>query len=161
MIRFLKKYKQLKSIVTSFLSVFVVGAVLLVPAVGAAPTGYFADGTPGQQCDLYSGEADANGTGVFISDGETCCPSDAQSAWSCLFAKYASPVVELLSGLVGLVVVVAVIVGGVEYSTSAGDPQRAASGKSHITNALLALIAYAFLYAFLQFIIPGGLLNGG
>jgi hypothetical protein len=99
-------------------------------------------------------------TGVVQSDGHTCCPSGTTSGNSCLFAKYINPLVNLLSAAVGMVAVIAIIVGGIEYSTSAGDPQRTAAGRQHITNALIGLLAYLLLYGFLQFIIPGGLLNG-
>jgi hypothetical protein len=44
-------------------------------------------------------------------------------------------------------------------SSSAGDPQKSAQGKEHIRNALFGLLAYILLYAFLQFIIPGGRFN--
>jgi hypothetical protein len=62
-----------------------------------------------------------------------------------------------LSALVGIVVVIAVIIGAIEFISSGGDPQRVASGKQHITNALIGLFAYILLFAFLQFLIPGGL----
>jgi len=97
------------------------------------------------------------------TDGQTCCPgtSNQQNTTACFFDKYVTPAIQLLSAAVGLVAVVAIITGAIEYITSAGDPQRTAAGKTHITNALLGILAYAFLYAFLQFLIPGGLFNGG
>jgi hypothetical protein len=100
---------------------------------------------------------------VLQADGQTCCHglSNQQNATACFFDKYVTPVIQLLSAAVGLVAVVAIITGAIEYITSAGDPQRTAAGKTHITNALLGILAYAFLYAFLQFLIPGGLFNGG
>ena len=96
------------------------------------------------------------------NDGNTCCPSNIpqNNAMACLFAKYINPAIQLLSALVGVVVVIAVIMGAIEYSSSAGDPQKANSGRQHITNALLALLAYILLYAFLEFLIPGGFLHG-
>ncbi len=111
-------------------------------------------------CTLPDGSA-----GVIQADGHTCCPSSDQSGNSssdtdCLFVKYINPVIELLSALVGVVVVIAVIVGGIEYSSSGGDPQRAASGRKHITNALIGLFAYILLVAFLEFLVPGGSLHG-
>ena len=116
--------------------------------------------------------AQVNGQGVQRS----CCPSDAVRkaqadgkgsdsrtdgfmAKYCLFAKYINPVVNLLSAMVAVVVVVGIIVGAIQFSSSAGDPQKAANGKNHIRNALIGLLAYILLYAFLQFIIPGGRLN--
>jgi hypothetical protein len=97
----------------------------------------------------------------LIDGGHSCCPkSAAKDATKCLFAKYVNPIVSLMSALVGIVVTVGIIFGAIQFSSSAGDPQKAANGKNHIRNALLGLLAYLLLYAFLQFIIPGGKLNG-
>ncbi|MGH7241496.1 MAG: hypothetical protein ACREGB_04330, partial [Candidatus Saccharimonadales bacterium] len=64
---------------------------------------------------------------------------------------------NLLSILVGVIAVASIIMGGINYSTSGGDPQKAAKAKARITNTILALVIYGFLYGFLQFVIPGGL----
>lgn len=76
-----------------------------------------------------------------------------------LVKKYLNPAIGLFSAVVGIVVVFSIISGGILYSASAGDPQKAAKAKSHIYKAVIALVAYSFLFAFLQWIIPGGLLN--
>jgi len=106
---------------------------------------------------------------------ELSCPNDAQlcstggengstsqqaDATGCLFTKYINPFIQAFSALVGIAIIAGIIWGGIEYITSAGDPQRAASGKKHIVNALIALVSYGLLYAFLQFMVPGGILNG-
>lgn len=69
-------------------------------------------------------------------------------------------VVNLLSAVVGIIVVGVIIFGGIQFSTSGGDPQRVAEAKKHISNAVIALVAFLLLWAFLNFIIPGGVLNG-
>jgi hypothetical protein len=76
-----------------------------------------------------------------------------------LFTKYINPLITLLSAVVGVVVVIGVIYGAIQVSSSAGDPQKSAQGKEHIRNALFGLLAYILLYAFLQCIIPGGRFN--
>ena len=121
----------------------------------APPNCSGSNSTPGCPCDLPDGTK-----GVIESDNHTCCPSKTKDNTSCLYAKYINPAIALVSAAVGIAVAIAIIVGGVEYITSAGDPQRAASGKKRIVNALIGLIAYALLFTFLQFIIPGGVLNG-
>lgn len=90
-----------------------------------------------------------------LADPATKCTKD-----SCdLFKKYLNPTIDLLAALVGVAVVFSIIAGGIQYAASAGDPQKAAKAKMHIYNAVLALIAFAFLFGFLQWIVPGGLLN--
>ena len=74
--------------------------------------------------------------------------------------KYVNPLITMLSVLVGVVIVIAIIYGGIEYIMAEGDPQKAAAGRKRIINALFALAAFLLLYGFLQFIVPGGVLNG-
>lgn len=97
----------------------------------------------------YEGEADKY----------TCCPVSAgsnPSGTACFMAKYVNPVINLLAVLVGVVVLGSVIFGGIQYSASAGDPNKAAAARSRIINSLLGLAAFIFLYVFLQWLIPGG-----
>ena len=89
----------------------------------------------------------------------SCCPKGYNNnATQCLFAKYINPVINLLSILVGLLIVVGLVVGGIQIETSAGDPQKAAAGRSLIGKVLVGLLVYLLLYAFLQFIVPGGII---
>lgn len=78
-----------------------------------------------------------------------------------IIQKYINPFINLLAAAVGVIVALSIIIGAIQFSSSAGDPQKAAAGKQRITNALLALVAFIFLYAFLQFLVPGGFLNNG
>lgn len=89
-------------------------------------------------------------------DAPTCSDKTAAGV-GCIKKKYVAPTVKALTALVALAVVIGVIVGGIQYSTSAGDPQKAAAAKAKITKALVALVVYIFLFAILQFIIPGGI----
>lgn len=73
-----------------------------------------------------------------------------------LLTKYLNPLITLLSVVVGIAVVIGLIVGGIQYSSSGGDPQKVAKAKLHIRNSLLALLAFFFLYAFIKFLVPGG-----
>lgn len=90
---------------------------------------------------------------VSCSDPATKCTVE-----SCdIINNLVNPAIFLFSGLVGLVVALSIIIGAIQYSSSAGDPQKAAKGRDRIKNAIIALVAYIFLFAFLSFIIPGGL----
>lgn len=113
----------------------------------------------------------ANGDVQCIQDSQQA--KDAQNALknpqdctasgsSCnLVDKYVNPVITLLTILVGIAVTIGIVFGGIQYASSGGDPQKAASGKTHITKAIVALLAFFLLYGFLKFLIPGtGLLVG-
>lgn len=66
-------------------------------------------------------------------------------------------IVNVLSAGVGLVIIGMIILGGIQYSIAGDNPQATAAAKQRITNALIALFAYLFIFAFLQWLIPGGL----
>ena len=122
--------------------------------------------SPTSTCSLNNG----NCASCYNLNGQQCLTGSSEyhkSPASCtesgkgcsLYSSYINPAINLLSGLVVLVAIVSIIIAGIMYSSSGGDPQKTAKAKSRIINTLLALLAYIFLYSFLQFIIPGGLLN--
>ena len=108
-------------------------------------------------CYNLNGQQCLTGSQQYQSFSQSSC---TESGKGCsLYSSYINPAINLLSGLVVLVAIVSIIIAGIMYSSSGGDPQKTAKAKGRIINTLLALLAYIFLYSFLQFIIPGGLLN--
>ncbi len=91
---------------------------------------------------------DAGKQGEHCSDNSNNCD---------LVKLYVNPFIKVLTLLVGLVVAASLIMGAVQYTASNGDAQKVAAAKSRISNTLLAFFAYAFLYAFLNFLVPGGI----
>ena len=84
---------------------------------------------------------------------KTCTGGDCSG----LIKNYVNPFIKLLSGIIGVVVTTSVIVGGIQYSSAGGDPGKVAAAKKRIYNSIVALLAYLFLMAFLQWLIPGGI----
>ena len=74
-----------------------------------------------------------------------------------LIGLYINPLIDILAAILGLAVAASLVLGGIQYTASSGDPQKISAAKSRISNSLLAFIAFAFMYAFLNFLIPGGL----
>lgn len=87
--------------------------------------------------------------------GDPDCVVD-QTAANCGITRNLQMFVNILTGLVGVAIVGSIIVGGIQYSMSAGDAQAVGAAKKRISNALLALLIYSFTFAFLQWIVPGG-----
>lgn len=75
---------------------------------------------------------------------------------NCGIVAYVQAAINILTALVGVVVVIMVAVGGVQYTTSRDNPQETAAAKRRIYNAILALLVYLFTFAFLQYLVPGG-----
>ena len=85
-----------------------------------------------------------------------CTEGDATSGCS-VIDKYLNPLINLLAGAVGLIVIAMIIFGGIQYSMAGGDSGKVSAAKARISNALFGLIAFLFLYAVLQWLVPGGL----
>jgi hypothetical protein len=102
--------------------------------------------------DITSNSSDA---AITSSSGD--CSKGSNSCD--LIYKYINPLIDFLAAAVGVVVVISVILGGIQYSASADNPQASAAAKKRIANALLAAIVFLFLWGFLEFIIPGGFLT--
>ena len=105
-------------------------------------------------------------SGCVTCNGNGCEDSAAKPNATCnkssgcnLVDKYINPLINTLSLIFGLIAVASIIMGGIQFTTSEGDPQKAAKAKSRISKTIIALFAYAFLYAFLQFLVPGGIFH--
>ena len=89
--------------------------------------------------------ANLHNTGNKTSDG-----------MKCFINTYANPFIKFFAALVGVFVVISIVIGGIQYTTSADDPGKVTAAKKRIFDAVLALLAFLFLFAFLQWIVPGG-----
>lgn len=135
-----------------------VGA-LLAPVALASPALADSSCQTGNEasCTAKSGKCGSN-NGL-----NNCTDPAASSASTCtakhcdLIKKYINPLISLLSALVGVAVTISIIIGGIQYSSSNGNAQQITAAKARIRNSLIALLAFFFLYTFLQFLVPGGI----
>jgi hypothetical protein len=70
--------------------------------------------------------------------------------------KALNNIINVLAAGVGVAVTGSIIFGGIQYAAAGNNPNQVTAAKKRITDALIALIAFAFMYAFLQWIVPGG-----
>jgi hypothetical protein len=73
--------------------------------------------------------------------------------------SYLRMAIQFLSSAVGIVIVLMIVIGGIQYITSAGDPSAVKNAKTRIINAITGLILFLLMFAILNFIIPGGILG--
>jgi len=59
-------------------------------------------------------------------------------------------------GLVGIAVVGNIIFGGIQYTMAGGNPQATANARKRIANSLTAFVAFILIWAFLEWLVPGG-----
>ncbi len=65
-------------------------------------------------------------------------------------------VIDFLSVGVGIIVVGVIILGGIQYAMAGDSPEAVGKAKQRIINGLIALFAFIFTYAFIQWVVPGG-----
>jgi hypothetical protein len=141
----------LLSLLSAFLIVFNYGVMGVLATEAAAPGG---------GCTLSTGlqipKPCTTGGGDqynFVCTGlsqKDCLKYNPMIQWIRFF-------INLISALVGVIVVIMVTLAGIQYSAAADNPQGVQAAKKRIENVLIGLVAYIFLYAFLQWLIPGGL----
>lgn len=90
-----------------------------------------------------------------------CESGNTDIASNCIITQILVPIIRFLLVGVGVVVTVMIVMGGIQYLTSEGNPQRISSAKSKIINALIALALWAFMGLILHWLIPGGIIDVG
>jgi len=88
--------------------------------------------------------------------GEAEIPNDQNGG---AIVYYLKLILRLLSELVGGVILLMLVVAGIQYITSVGDPTRVKAAKSRIQNAIIALVLFLMMFAIINFLIPGGVLT--
>jgi hypothetical protein len=155
------KHKQLVVALTSQLLFLAVAFGVTAPAhVGAIEpprqesnsiiSGIKANGmaaaTVKHLCGENAGDTHAVQTSIDIG-----CRNQGNPIVDMLFA-----IIRLLSYGVGMVIVGSIIVAGIQYTTSAGDPQAAAKAIGRIKATMIALGIFIFSYPILNYLLPSG-----
>ncbi len=131
-------------------------------------------------CSTITNSADPTGNSDGIvnpeKDGKYQCGKGDGNVvttgfdFGCLGPKYTgltgklNPIVDIafaifrfLSAGVGLIVIGSIIVAGIQYSASRGDPQAITQSRARITNSIIGLLIYIFIFAIANFLVPGGM----
>lgn len=115
--------------------------------------------------DRARGDADASSSGRAPLDTsfDYNCPEDTQADASDLSRN---PIfvlllygVNFLAAGVGIAAVGFIVWGSILYAGSDGTAETAKRGISYITNAVIGLVLFLAMYAIINFLVPGGLLN--
>ncbi len=79
------------------------------------------------------------------------CGSPHSAVVDILFA-----IIRFLSDGIGLILIASLIIAGIQYTTSQGDPGQLKKASERIRGTATALILFIFAYALLNYIIPNG-----
>jgi hypothetical protein len=145
--RVIQKYKQFILSIAVLVGVF---GVMFAPAtVHAAPIALpttFAADCP----DIKDPDTAVKELNKKKLDGGTC-----------IIQRYVNPFIRFLTAVAGVAAVFSIVVGGIMYSSAGGDPSKVAAARSRIAQAVIAVLAFIFLLAFLNWVVPGGISGTG
>jgi hypothetical protein len=165
-----KTSKKSKNILALCLGLFI-GVSLATSAVAFGPHAYAADAAKDDKAKDNICKTNPDGSQSNPDPSKPCIPDpnalkdtpDAAakactgSDCSGLINKYVNPFIKLLTWIVGIAVVISIIVGGIQYASAGGDPGKVVAARKRITNSIVGLLAYLFMFAFLQWLLPGGI----
>ena len=80
-------------------------------------------------------------------------PTENSGIWGILLL-----VINILTAGIAVAAIGGIVYGSVLYSTAGGDAANVKKAKEMIVNVVMGLVAYAFMYALLNYLIPGGIL---
>lgn len=130
--------KKLKLFFVSVLAMFSFGP-LLMPAMALAAPATIADNL-------------ACGVSGDIAGKTTCSAADTRNADNRINAIIATAI-KIFQVVVGLISVIMVIMGGLKYITSGGDPTAVGSAKNTILYAIVGIVVVALAQIIVQFVL--------
>jgi hypothetical protein len=68
-------------------------------------------------------------------------------------------VINIMTAGVGILAVGGVVYGSIIYATATDSMEQKKKAKMIIFNVVIGILVYAFMYSFLNFIVPGGVFN--
>lgn len=63
---------------------------------------------------------------------------------------------NILTGLVGIAAVAGIVYGSAIYASAGGNQAQVTKGSETIRNVVIGVLAFAFMWSILNFLIPGG-----
>jgi hypothetical protein len=142
-----KKTPLLLALTTAFLAVFV---LFLVPASASAAPAI-------ANCTTANGEAGVK-TAISVG-GSTCVPIGNGNLQGNAIFIFVVGVLKVISALAGLATVGGFAWGGLLYITARANAGQVENAKNVMINSAIGLLLFIFMYAILQFLIPGGVFS--
>lgn len=68
-------------------------------------------------------------------------------------------VVNIMTAGAGILALAGIVYGSVMYTTAGGNQEQVKKARGILTNVVIGVIAFAAMWALLQWLLPGGVLN--
>ncbi len=145
----------------------IVAALVLATGLAAAGVGAAMSGVTRQS--IVSGDGNSLGIAAVYAEeceGENCCAGVETSIIKCgndekdngggIFVVI-NIVLNVLMFGVGIAGTLGIVISGIMYLTARDNEAQMTKAKSRLINIAIGLIAYAVMWAFLQWLLPGGI----
>ena len=125
---------------------------------GSCPGGEdpFEGANPGadqEKINAYSGKY-SHQYGKCIGGADPNTSIEESGVWGLLLI-----VINILTAGIGILAVAGIVYGSVLYASAGGSPEQVKKAMGIISNVVIGIVAYALMYALLNFLIPGGLFD--
>lgn len=119
----------------SYITIIVIGLIMIAPISVQAATD-------------ASKEALCGGAGL-VGGGSGCAAPSGSTSVDTVVKRS----INLFSAIIGIIAVVMIMVGGLKYITSQGDPNATATAKNTILYAAIGLVVVALAQVIVRFVI--------
>ena len=119
----------------SYITIIVIGLIMIAPISAQAATD-------------ASKEALCGGAGL-VGGGSGCAAPSGSTSVDTVVKRS----INLFSAIIGIIAVVMIMVGGLKYITSQGDPNNTATAKNTILYAAIGLVVVALAQVIVRFVI--------
>lgn len=133
----------------SLKTMFVGAFLLLAPVLALSPSSVAAQSVLNPQCERYNNAPDDEKPAVCREDDETKDDDTDDGSVVDLVLE----VVNILLLGIGIVATIMLIVGGLKYVTSTGDPNKTNSARNTIIYALVGVVVAVFARAIVLFVL--------
>lgn len=108
---------------------------------------------------------------VVLQPGQSCCGGVVTSIISCDQSGSGGTiedtgvwgllllVINIMTAGVGVLAVGGIVYGSILYATATDSLDKRKKAKDTIFNVVVGIVAYALMYSFLNYIVPGGIFN--
>lgn len=93
-----------------------------------------------------------------FKDNSKGCNEDQLTAENCRLIEYLVNGINILSAIAGMVIIGSIIIAGYQYMTARDNAGQIQQARTRIIWAITAMILFVFMYALLNFLVPGGVL---
>jgi hypothetical protein len=100
----------------------------------------------------------ATGTSRDELNRDQCTSKILEANDDCLILKYLVNGINVLSAVAGMVIIFSIMFAGFQYMTAQDNSGQIQQARQRIIWAITAMLVFIFMYAMLNFLIPGGVL---